>query len=99
MKMASGYSLLIFFSIVAIVVETVVLIVHMVLNMKIEPGQYIWRTNNTDFPVTVIESLGKGPDGRSYVKIVGSTTAIPADELVKIATEQASRRPKPKRLF
>lgn len=73
----------------------------MVLKMKIEPGKYIWRTNQTDFPVTVIESLGSGPDGRSYVKIAGSTTAIPADELVKVVDNvvKKSRQPKPKRLF
>jgi len=68
--------------------------------MKIEPGQYIWRSKETDFPVTVIESIGKGPDGRSYVKIADSTTAVPADELIKVPNvAQASRRPQSKRLF
>lgn len=67
-------------------------------DMKIEPGQYIWRSNNTDFPVTVVEILGKGQDGRFYVKVADSNTAVPADELVKV-TNATSRRPEPKRLF
>lgn len=65
--------------------------------MKIEPGEYIWRSKDTDFPVTVVEFLGEGPDGRSYVKIAGSTTAIPADELKKV--NNVSRRPPAKRFF
>jgi len=69
-------------------------------NMKIEPGQYIWRSKDTDFPVTVIESIGKGPDGRFYVKIADSNTSVPADELIKVPNvAQASRRPQSKRLF
>jgi hypothetical protein len=65
----------------------------------IELGQYIWRSKSTDFPVTVIGSAGTGPDGRLYVKIADSNTAIPADELVKIPQKQESRQPIPKKLF
>lgn len=66
-------------------------------DVKIEPGEYIWRSKDTDYPVTVVESVGKGPDGRFYVRIADSTTAIPADELKKVSN--VSRRPTPKRLF
>ena len=45
------------------------------------PGQYIWHTKHQDLPVTVIRSLGKGPDGKTYVQIEGSNTGIPADQL------------------
>ena len=69
-------------------------------NMKVEPGPYIWRSKSSDLPVTVVEVIGKGPDGRDYVKIADSPTAIPADELIKpSAPIQESRRPKPQRLF
>lgn len=67
-------------------------------SMKIAPGQYIWKSKNSDLPVTVIESIGTAPDGRLYVRVVGSDTAIPADELIK-AKDEVSRRPEPKRLF
>lgn len=68
--------------------------------MKIEPGQYIWRSKNSDLSVTVVEVLGEGADGRVYVKILDSSTAIPADELVRTSRPtQESRRPNPQRLF
>lgn len=67
--------------------------------MKIEPGPYVWRTKDTDYPVTVIECIGQGPDGRFYVKIAGSNTAVPADELKKVHDGTTSRRPPAKRLF
>lgn len=66
--------------------------------MQTEPGNYIWRSSSSDFPVTVISNMGKGPDGRYYVKIAESSTSIPADELVKI-DNQESRKPKSTRLF
>jgi hypothetical protein len=49
----------------------------------IKPGRYIWQNKDVDFPVNVLESLGIGSDGRVYVKIEGSNSAIPADELIK----------------
>ena len=67
-------------------------------DVKIEPGEYIWRSKDTDYPVTVIECMGKGPDGRLYVKIAGSDSAVPADELKKVNNVQ-SRRPPAKRLL
>ena len=47
------------------------------------PGRYIWHTQDSDTPVTVIRTLGKGSDGRTYVQIEGTSTGIPADELTK----------------
>jgi hypothetical protein len=67
--------------------------------MKIEPGRYMWRSKDVDLPVTVIECVGKGPDGRFYVRIADSNTAIPADELKKVHDVLSSRRPKPRPLF
>ena len=48
-----------------------------------EPGKYIWKTQNGDRPIIVLESLGK-INGREYVKIQGSLTGIPLDECVKV---------------
>lgn len=70
----------------------------MEITMQIELGDYIWKSENTDFPVKVIESLGKGSDGRFYVKIAESTTAVPFDELKKVQVS-TSRKPISKKLF
>jgi hypothetical protein len=51
--------------------------------MNVEPGRYIWRNKNQDQFVDVKSALGKGPDGRLYVKIDGSNTGIPFDECRK----------------
>ena len=67
--------------------------------MKIEPGQYIWTSKNNDYHVTVVESLGSGPDGRQYAKIAESTTAVPVDELKKANTQNRSKKPTPKPFF
>ena len=47
------------------------------------PGKYTWRSAGSDYPVTVIENLGLGPDQRIYLKIEESVTAIPLDEIVE----------------
>lgn len=66
----------------------------------LNPGQYIWRTKDADYPVTVVEFLGRGPDGREYAKINGSNTAIPVDELRKEKTVTSiSKKPPAKRLL
>ena len=66
----------------------------------IEPGAYIWKSKDVDYPVTVIENIGQGPDGREYVKVAECSTGIPADELVKVKSVQStSRRPPRRRLF
>lgn len=51
-----------------------------------EPDQLrdaIWRAADADVPVRVGESLGVGPDGRDYVRVEGSDTGVPADEIVE----------------
>lgn len=64
------------------------------------PGPYIWRTKDSDYPVTVLEFLGKGSDGRDYAKIAGTTTAVPVDELQKEkSVESISSKPPRRRLF
>lgn len=60
--------------------------------MKITLGRYIWRNDRADLPVNVIGLFGMGSDGRFYVQIEGSTSAIPADELVNISTEEADAK-------
>lgn len=60
------------------------------------PGKYIWRSAEVDYPVTVIENLGKGPDDRVYLKIKESLTAIPLDEIVFWDQKEKSRKPAPK---
>ena len=67
--------------------------------VKFEPGKYIWRAKSDDKIVVVTEYLGKGSDGRDYVRIEGSATGIPLDELTKERSVQSSRKPRPKRLF
>lgn len=66
------------------------------MNANVKPGKYIWKSKTADMPVTVIESLGKGSDGRTYVKIENSNTAVPIDELKQVSE---SSKPTPKRLF
>jgi hypothetical protein len=41
----------------------------------------IWRNKDHDQPVNVIGEAGMGLDGKRYVKIEGSDTAIPENEL------------------
>lgn len=53
----------------------------------IEPGAYIWTTKNLDLVITIMDTLGEGPDGRLYVKIKESDTGIPFDECEKITQE------------
>lgn len=42
----------------------------------------IWRNKDHDQPVNVMGEAGMGLDGKRYVKIEGSDTAIPEDELI-----------------
>lgn len=64
--------------------------------MKIvDNGNYLWRSASGDFPVKVVGSFGKGPDGRIYAKVEGSNTAVPQDELIPTdKKENISRKPK-----
>lgn len=57
--------------------------------MTAKPGNYIWKTKHHDQPVTVIRTLGTGPDGRTYVQIEGTNTGVPLDEL------QLAKQPSP----
>lgn len=50
-------------------------------NDTISSGPAIWRNADHDQPVTVRVDAGQGQDGRRYVWIEESVTAIPADEL------------------
>jgi hypothetical protein len=45
-------------------------------------GPATWRHGKTDEPINVVENMGEGPDGRVYVKIEGSQTGIPLDEII-----------------
>lgn len=47
-------------------------------------GNYIWAAKDSDIPVRVIGSLGRGADGREYVAIEGSRAGVPLDELRRI---------------
>lgn len=70
--------------------------------IEVKPGSYVWKSKDRDFPVSVVSSLGQGPDGRIYVKIADSNTAVPFDELIELKEEifpDNSRRPHPRRLF
>lgn len=49
------------------------------LAQKARPA--IWRNKDHDRPVSVIGDLGAGPDGRPYMRIAGSETGVPQDEL------------------
>jgi primase-polymerase (primpol)-like protein len=51
-------------------------------NGLIIPGPAIWKNADYDGPVIVTGDAGSGSDGRHYAAIEGSSTAIPADELV-----------------
>jgi hypothetical protein len=39
-----------------------------------------WRRPNGDYPIKIVGYLGKGPNGREYVRIEESNTGIPLDE-------------------
>ena len=43
-------------------------------------GPAIWRTKDTDEPITVTGYLGEH-DGRHYYRIDGSTTGVPVDDV------------------
>ena len=47
-------------------------------------GEAIWDNGGVDYPVNIIGSAGSGKDGRQYVNIEGSNTAIPLDEIRRI---------------
>jgi hypothetical protein len=71
--------------------------------MIFEPGEYVWKNKDTDIPVMVTAFLGKGPDGRDYVQIEGSTTGVPWDECTKKEVKKSklisySKRPKRSRI-
>lgn len=69
-------------------------------NFMLTPGPYIWRAKDVDYPVNVLEFLGKGPDGREYARVEGTTTAVPVDELQKEKrVESLSSKPPRRRLF
>jgi DNA primase len=48
----------------------------------IQTGPAIWRNQDSDQPVEVTGDLGIGSDGRRYVSIADSLSAIPSDELL-----------------
>lgn len=52
----------------------------------ITSGKYIWRSGAGDTLVNVVGTYGMGSDGSVYVKVEETTTGIPADELVPVAT-------------
>ncbi|MGH7204462.1 MAG: hypothetical protein ACREHC_08525 [Candidatus Levyibacteriota bacterium] len=54
---------------------------------KPQTGEAIWKNKDSDTPVTVVEHLGTGQDGREYVRIKGTDTGIPLDE-IEFPTEQ-----------
>lgn len=65
-----------------------------------KPGEYIWATKDSDLPVTVIGSAGKGPDGRMYAKLANTETAVPVDELKKVNNApKRSRKPPRQKLL
>ena len=41
----------------------------------------IWVSGGGDRRVRVLRLLGRGPDGRDYVRVAGTATGIPLDEL------------------
>ncbi len=60
-----------------------------------QPGQATWKNKNYDQPVEVIGFAGKGPDGRDYVFIKGSNTAVPVDELIYATAEPDKQETSP----
>jgi len=46
-----------------------------------QPRPAIWRNKEHDQPVRAVSELGQGSDGKNYVKIEGSETGVPIDEL------------------
>lgn len=64
-----------------------------------KPGKYIWRNKDHDQVVEVEGVMGKGPDGRVYLKIKDSTTGVPADQCCVVKNETKSIKPTNSRLF
>lgn len=64
-----------------------------------ELGEYTWKAKDADYPVTVLEFLGKGPDGREYARVAGSNSAVPVDELQKEPSVKSVSRKPPRRPF
>lgn len=56
--------------------------------LQIETGRYIWMTKAGDVPVFVKGYLGQH-NGQHYVRIKGSKTGIPWNELRRPAKELA----------
>ncbi len=48
---------------------------------EVKTGPAIWRNNDADLPVEV-EGFAGTRDGRAYVNVLGSATALPLDEIV-----------------
>lgn len=67
------------------------------IDMGIGPvgrGAATWKTKDEDRPINITGYLGKGPDGRDYVSIEGSTTGVPLDE-IEYPQETVGNVPKP----
>jgi len=47
---------------------------------EVRLGKAVWKNQDTDQPVTVVGRYGEA-DGRQYVKIEGSDTGVPLDEI------------------
>ena len=48
---------------------------------EIKLGEATWKNKDFDQPVKVVQDMGVGPDGRRYVKVEGSNSAVPYDEI------------------
>lgn len=57
-------------------------------------GPATWRNQENDTPVIVTGYLGKGQDGRDYVKVEGSATGHPLDEIQYSTVEVESSQSK-----
>lgn len=61
---------------------------------KIQQGEVYWATGSTNSKIEIIGDMGKGSDGRRYVKVKGSKTGVPVDEIVFSPTgKPKSKRP------
>lgn len=56
-------------------------------------GPAIWHNSDHDAPVEITGQAGPGPDGRIYMAVADSSTAIPLDELHLPPTSSADQPP------
>lgn len=48
---------------------------------EIKTGSATWKTRDADYPINITGFAGRGPDGKIYVNVEGTDTAIPLDEI------------------